>query len=260
MLHNRLTCSADSYIKLHNRLTCPAGKLARRLPRALVLRIWQSDLDSDSHWLGVSVLSLSQGPSPSLADWVTFLSWPVTRSRPLAPDLVIKRVALSRAQVFQVQQEAAWRSIESGQRKWSLSCVATKFTKIFVVQILYRPVCTAQYARHEGSSRCFPYRCNRYFLNWNSTCAKLPKNFAAAKNRNIFWCSQWIIWCRSLGKCHMFLGYESSHDKAFIFQWLNIEIGWWHPSVNRPIVPAALHVRCAVDSLLCSRDIIGWDL
>ena len=143
-------------------------KLAISLQAALVFWVWQSDLDSYCNWQEVPALSLSWGPS--LADWVSFLSWPVTWSRSPTPDLVIERVAWARAQVFKIHR---WH-IKSCLPKWPVSCVAAK--KMFVVQILHWLV----HARHEYKGRYSLHPCNSYFFNWNSTCVKFLKNFAAA--------------------------------------------------------------------------------
>ena len=128
-------------------------------------------------------LSVASDLAASLADWVTILSWPVTRSRPPASDLVIKRVtrSRSRAQDFQVPLEAhlAWH------RKWPAKAAQKlrghrKTFKAFVFQILFRLVCTEQSARHEGSCQWFLHPCNSYWLKFN--LCWISEFFAAENN------------------------------------------------------------------------------
>ena len=113
--------------------------------------------------LGVPALSLSRG----LAEWVTSLSWPVGHYYDSCTRLGNLNSG-SGQRVFKFSR----RPIESRQRKQPVSCLATKKNiEIFLVQVLYRLVCTAQSAHHEGCCRgflhlCINIVCNSFFFNW----------------------------------------------------------------------------------------------
>ena len=179
-----------------------------------------------------------------LADWVTFrgLSWPNTQSRPPAPDLVIKRVALSRAQIFQFPQEAHRKhpakaaSKLRGHKKKS-KCLRFKS-------------CTDLFSQHNlpvikiaAGASYIPVTAN--FFNWNSTFMKLPKFLQGQTNRNFFDALNALhdvshlvndinfsieisyprIWDYYY-YCHV------SHHIKSIFQWLHIKIGWVIECIN----------------------------
>ena len=130
---------------------------------------------------------------------------------------------------FQVWQVWRKRPMESSTRKRLVSCVTQFFLKIFVVQILYKLVCTAQSARHEFNSWCFLHPVIAIFSTGIQPVLKLRKNLQQQANQNFFLCSQCCIWMKSYVKWFWLFYWKiifpldmSRHmTKYLFFQWLH---------------------------------------
>ena len=103
------------------------------------------------------------------------------------------------------------------------------FFKIFVVQILYKLVCTAQSARHEFNSWCFLHPVIAIFSTGIQPVLKLRKNLQQQANQNFFLCSQCCIWMKSYVKWFWLFYWKiifpldmSRHMTRYLFfQWLH---------------------------------------
>ena len=169
LCYKELACAGAC--ALISRLPANVGKLALLLP-------WYSEIQTQNHIVTdskcqpehFSPVGVLLTESRCCLDQLATITSPSIRLGNL-------RMVLSRDQtkVF----KSRLRPIESSQRKWHVNCVATVATEnnieVFVVQILYRLVRTAQ-ALHEGSCLCFLHPCHSCFLTliqpllWEKIC------------------------------------------------------------------------------------------